>query len=99
MSTSACPHLRLRHASRLCVLAVVLCALAAPAARAQDVAGVLVADETWSAAAGPYVITGDVEVPADVTLTLEPGVEIEFRGGSLRVRGRLAALGTSGAPI
>jgi parallel beta-helix repeat protein len=51
---------------------------------------------TWYAANSPYYITGDITIPADSTLTIEPGVEVEFQGNySLVVNGGyLEAIGT-----
>ncbi len=42
---------------------------------AQTVSGTLTEDETWSGTIG---ITGDVTVPYDITLTINPGTVIEF---------------------
>ena len=56
------------------LLAAVL--LVAGAASAADVQGTLAANTTWTAAGGPYNLTGDVTVPAGVTLTVEPGAEV-----------------------
>ena len=70
--------------------------------------GTLVADETWT---GMVTVTGDVTVPAGVTLTIDPGATIKFQalnddvgGGDasrseLFVQGTLVATGTSGSPI
>jgi hypothetical protein len=51
---------------------------------------------TWYVANSPYYITGDITIPADSTLTIEPGVEVEFQGNySLVVNGGyLEAIGT-----
>ena len=71
--------------------------------------GSLVADEVWS---GMINLTGDVTVPAGVTLTIEAGTEVVFpaeaddmAGGNdtvlteLIVSGSLVAVGTEGSPI
>jgi len=76
---------------------------------AATTSGNLVADETWS---GTVSLTGDVTVPAELTLTIEPGTQIIFpalsddtAGGQhtglseLIVYGSLVAAGTSDAPI
>jgi len=73
--------------------------------------GPISADTTWLAA-DQHLITGDITVPAGVTLTVEPGAVVRFRalnddqgGGSeasrpeLIVSGNLVAVGTAGAPI
>jgi hypothetical protein len=52
---------------------------------------------TWKKAAGPYVVTGDLTVPRNKTLTIEPGVTVKFAGHfSLTVgyRATLRAIGT-----
>jgi len=50
---------------------------------------------TLDAASGPWQITGDVTVPAGVTLTIEPGTTLYFTSGtSVTVNGRINAQGT-----
>jgi parallel beta-helix repeat protein len=50
---------------------------------------------TWSTAGSPYHILGDIAIPNDSTLTIEPGVVVDFQGHyQLSVNGRLLALGT-----
>lgn len=59
------------------------------------VAGTLAATTLWRAADGPFQVTGDVVVPAGVTLTIEPGTSVFFEAGRrLWVYGRLLAEGT-----
>ncbi len=61
----------------------------------REVAGTLGGDSTWSAAAGPYVVTSTLTVPAGVTLTIGPGTTVFFWSNTgLDVRGRLVAEGT-----
>ncbi|MBI4601039.1 MAG: lamin tail domain-containing protein, partial [Planctomycetes bacterium] len=65
-----------------------------------DLGGSLPSDATWTAAGGPYRLRADLMVPAGVTLSVEPGTVVLGEGGaSIRVRGRIAALGTAEAPI
>jgi len=53
-------------------------------------------DTTWTLSGSPYVITGNVTVSNGTTLTIEPGVEIEFDGDfSLLINGSLYAVGTN----
>jgi CotH kinase protein/Lamin Tail Domain/Chitobiase/beta-hexosaminidase C-terminal domain/Secretion system C-terminal sorting domain len=48
----------------------------------------------------PYVVQGDIHVPENVTLTIEPGVEIRMAPGSnMMVNGNINAIGTSGKRI
>jgi len=61
----------------------------------QAVAGLLSGDTTWTAAAGPYVVTANLIIPAGVTLRLEPGTTVFFWSNTgMQVRGRLLAEGT-----
>ena len=50
---------------------------------------------TWAISDSPFLVTGDVTVPAGQTLTIEPGVEVNFQGHfKLIVNGSLQAAGT-----
>lgn len=63
-------------------------------------AGTVVGDETWTAAAGPYLVSSTVTVAPGGTLTIEPGTTVFFEAGSgLSVAGRLVAEGTDVARI
>jgi len=56
---------------------------------AGDVSGI------WTQANSPYNINGEITIPNDSTLTIEPGVEIVFTGHyKFNVQGRLLAIGT-----
>jgi len=83
-----------------CAIAVALGA--ASAARAlTPVAGVIGSDATWDPSGNPYVMTDDVTVAEEVTLTLSPGVVVKADSVSreLIVRGTLVATGTAEQPI
>jgi len=67
----------------------------------QQVSGTITENTTWESNRH-YVVTGDVEVPEGVTLTIEPGAVVRFStdqsGGGyskLKVRGTLIAVGDS----
>lgn len=50
---------------------------------------------TWTLAGSPYLIQGSIMIPNDSTLTIEPGVMVNFQGTyKLLVLGRLLAIGT-----
>ncbi|MBN1695355.1 right-handed parallel beta-helix repeat-containing protein [candidate division WOR-3 bacterium] len=50
---------------------------------------------TWYEANSPYYITGNITVPTDSTLSIEPGVEVIFLGAYyIRVNGSFNAIGT-----
>jgi len=63
--------------------------------------GTLTEDTTVSTNRYPYVITDDIVVPEGTTLTIEPGVVLQFQAErALRVEGgRLLAEGTASQPI
>jgi hypothetical protein len=57
--------------------------------------GTLGADEVWTAAAGPWHVTGSITIPAGRTLTIEPGTTVFLDDNcGFVVQGRLVAQGT-----
>ena len=63
-------------------------------------AGTLAANTTLDAARSPWLVTGDVTVPAGVTLTIQPGVTVLFASGAgIDVAGRLVAEGNAAKRI
>jgi len=49
----------------------------------------------WTVDKSPYQINGDITIPNDSTLTIQPGVEVVFMGHyKFNVQGRLLAVGT-----
>ena len=49
----------------------------------------------WTLDGSPYFIQGNIEIPSDSTLSIEPGVIVEFQGHyEFQVQGRLLAIGT-----
>ena len=80
-------------------LALAVPALAAPLSAATTIPGGDVSG-IWDMTGSPYLIDGDITVPAGQTLTIEPGVEVLFQSWySLTVNGTLIADGTENAPI
>jgi len=76
--------------------------LLSSSARGTDVAaGDITANTTWSRAGSPYYIRGNVRVAYNVTLSVEPGVDIRFAGNySLSsFMGRIFANGTPAEPV
>ncbi len=66
------------------------------------VSGAISSDATWTAANGPFTVSGALTINADVTLTIQSGASVFFNSGaSLNVAdgGRLLAEGTATAPI
>jgi len=60
----------------------------------REISGALAADITLDAA-GPWTVTGDLTVPAGITLTVAPGAEVYFNSGvGITVNGMLHARGT-----
>ena len=58
-----------------------------------DVSGIQ--SGTWTAANNPYVLVGDVTVPAGSTLTIEPGVLVQAMGNyQINAEGNIQAIGT-----
>ena len=62
-----------------------------------NVSGSIVADETWTKANSPYILTGSVTVNQGITLTIEQGVELQFSryDRDLILNGTLKAEGTA----
>ncbi len=55
---------------------------------------------TWTANMSPILVAGDIEIDSGETLTIEPGVVVQFTDFTgLSVRGTLNALGTEDARI
>ncbi len=57
-----------------------------------NISGTISNNMTLTAANSPYIVTGHINVNADVTLTIESGVEVRFNAGIyLQVFGTLIA--------
>ncbi|MEM3874265.1 MAG: right-handed parallel beta-helix repeat-containing protein [Candidatus Bathyarchaeia archaeon] len=66
-----------------------------PTAKATYFEGVISIDTVWTLVDSPFILTGNVTVNKNVTLIIEPGVEVKFGGKfSIIVNGRLVAKGT-----
>ncbi len=65
-----------------------------------NVSGPYFSNLTWDLSGSPYTITGDVQIPKNVTLTIEPGVEVNISGNyEILIKGSLNAVGTNLLPI
>ncbi|MDF1565123.1 MAG: PKD domain-containing protein [Deltaproteobacteria bacterium] len=97
--------------ARKIALALLAAILLPASASATDVIGNLNVNTRWDLAGSPYVLTGDVTVAPQATLTIEPGVVVQgaasdaLGGGTdaarveLIVRGTLVADGSAASPI
>ncbi len=64
------------------------------------VSGAITTNTTWTLANSPYQVTGDIDVRAGVTLTIEPGVTVMFDGArDMTINGTLLANGTAAQHI
>ena len=98
-----------RSALLLCLAVAVAMTLASPlpASAATTVGGTLASDTTWTIAGNPYTVTSNLLVPAGVTLTIDPGVNIYFdptdpgTGGPIEfvVSGLLVVNGTAASRV
>jgi len=62
--------------------------------------GTLIENRTLYKSNSPYLVTGDITIPNTKTLTIEPGVELNFQGHyAINVQGRLLAVGTNSDSI
>ena len=56
-------------------------------------------ETTWALSESPYFVEDGFNIPADTTLTIEPGVKVFFGKAGISVEGTLVAEGTQDAPI
>jgi hypothetical protein len=66
---------------------------------ASTIFGPLTSDTTWTKADSPITFTGNVLVASNATLTIEPGVTVNFNQYNLQVNGTLIARGDSADKI
>lgn len=79
----------------LVVVNLIISFIAAQSRAETPVIGFIAQDTTWTQAKSPYVTLGNIIVKEGVTLTIEPGVTVQFDSGhSLTIEGRLIARGT-----
>ena len=90
---------------------VALAAAARPAAASTTIVGGNVVNQTWNPAGSPYIVQGDVTVPAGAFLTIEAGTTIQLATGDMQgsgadvgrveliVKGTLTVDGTAQSPV
>ncbi len=65
-----------------------------------NVSGILPGNTTWQLENSPFRLVGNVQIPAGVTLVIEPGVKVEYSGAfQIYVQGAIQGVGTKAAPI
>lgn len=64
-----------------------------PVHAATSVSGIISSNATWTKANSPYQLTGPIAVKEGVTLTIEPGVTVDFGLYYMQVNGTLHAVG------
>lgn len=82
---------------------VCVCVGAGPAFADTHITSDVTSDTTWTAVGSPYILdTGNLKVAAGATLTIQPGVMVEFNTGAydaFTVNGTVKAIGTAASPI
>lgn len=88
--------MKMRPYSSLIALSILAFAVLASTGHADtNVSGIISSNTTWTLAASPYNVTGDINVLPEVKLTIEPGVTVKFQGYySINIKGTLYAVGS-----
>ncbi|MFH1320098.1 MAG: YCF48-related protein [Bacteroidota bacterium] len=80
---------------KIFLIAIVIYSLNASTTIAQTVVPAGSVSGTWTIAGSPYLIQGSIQIPDGSTLTIQPGVTVNFQGHyKFNVQGRLLAIGT-----
>jgi RHS repeat-associated protein len=84
------------------VALVVAAGSAAPAVANTEVKSNITTNTTWTTSGSPYDIDAGIKVTPAATLTIEPGVTVDFNNGptaAMFVEGTIKALGSAGNPV
>lgn len=80
------------------VLLLLACTVAAHAQT--NVGGTYFSNQHWTLAGSPYHVTSDVQIAPNFTLTIDPGVHVDFAGGNeILIKGAIRANGSPGTEI
>ncbi len=86
--------------ARITILSVLAILIATTSSYAFTSVSGGVVSGTWTKANSPYQINGSIMIPNDSTLTIEPGVVVQFQGAyEILVLGRLVSVGALGDTI
>jgi hypothetical protein len=65
-----------------------------------NVSGAYFSNEIWTIGGSPYRVVGDVQIPIGYSLTIEPGVIVEYTGEfEILIKGELNSIGTENDSI
>src|SRR5688572_25715251 len=77
-------------------IVVLLITIASTLNAQTNVSGLISTNTTWTPAGSPYIVKGNTLVFNGVTLTIEPGVVVQFdTTKTMQIDGELIAIGTA----
>jgi hypothetical protein len=83
------------------ILGVLFLSMLNSPASAKNVSGIINTNTVWTKSNSPYIITNTVQIAENVTLTINPGVEIKAKeyGYIIQLWGKINAIGTESSFI
>lgn len=85
---------------KLFLLTAVLAILFSAIINAQTIVPAGDVSGTWTKSGSPYNVTGDIRIPDDLILNIEPGVQVRFQGHyRFIIEGTIRAIGTADEKI